>query len=103
MDNPSQHTTSMIDPTVLALVAKGDQQAFSTLYDHSSRLLFTLAIRILGSREDASELLRDVYVDVWRKVSRYDVGRGTPVVQSFGQAALPNRAVPDAAGPRSRM
>ena len=69
----------MIDQTLLALVAKGDQQAFSTLYDHSSRLLFTLAIRILGSREDASELLRDVYVDVWRKVSRYDVGRGTPV------------------------
>jgi RNA polymerase sigma-70 factor (ECF subfamily) len=79
MDNPSQHTTSMIDPTLLALIAKGDQQAFSELYDHSSTLLFTLAIRILGNREEASELLQDVYLEVWRKVSRYDVGRGTPV------------------------
>jgi RNA polymerase sigma-70 factor (ECF subfamily) len=79
MDKPSQHTTLMIDPNLLALVAKGDQQAFSQLYDHSSTLLFTLAVRILGNREEAAELLQDVYLEVWRKVSRYDVGRGTPV------------------------
>jgi RNA polymerase sigma-70 factor (ECF subfamily) len=79
MDKPSQHVTSMIDPTLLARVVKGDQQAFSQLYDHSSTLLFTLAVRILGNREEAAELLQDVYLEVWRKVSRYDVGRGTPV------------------------
>ncbi len=79
MDKPSQHTTSMIDPSLLARVVKGDQQAFSQLYDHSSTLLFTLALRILGNREEAVELLQDVYWEVWRKVSRYDVGRGTPV------------------------
>ena len=69
----------MIDPNLLARVLKGDQQAFSQLYDHSSTLLFTLALRILGNREEAAELLQDVYWEVWRKVSRYDVGRGTPV------------------------
>jgi RNA polymerase sigma-70 factor (ECF subfamily) len=79
MDKPSQHTTLMIDPNLLARVLKGDQQAFSQLYDHSSTLLFTLALRILGNREEAVELLQDVYWEVWRKVSRYDVGRGTPV------------------------
>ena len=79
MDKPSQHATSMIDPTLLARVVKGDQQAFSQLYDHSSTLLFTLAVRILGNHEEAAELLQDVYLEVWRKVSRYDIGRGTPV------------------------
>ena len=79
MDNPSRYTTSMIDPTLLARVVKGDQQAFSQLYDHSSTLLFTLAVRILGNREEAAELLQDVYLEVWRKVSRYDIGRGTPI------------------------
>ncbi|MDN5941408.1 MAG: sigma-70 family RNA polymerase sigma factor [Nitrospira sp.] len=79
MDNPSRYTTSTIDPILLARVVKGDQQAFSQLYDHSSTLLFTLAVRMLGSREEAAELLQDVYLEVWRKVSRYDVGRGTPV------------------------
>jgi len=79
MDKPSHHAASTIDPTLLARVAKGDQQAFSQLYDYSSTLLFTLAIRILGNREEAAELLRDVYLEVWRKVSRYDIGRGTPI------------------------
>jgi RNA polymerase sigma-70 factor, ECF subfamily len=79
MDKPSPYATSTIDPTLLARVVKGDQQAFSQLYDHSSTLLFTLAFRILGNREEAAELLQDVYLEVWRKVSRYDIGRGTPV------------------------
>lgn len=79
MDKPSQHATSVIDPTLLARVVKGDQQAFSQLYDYSSTLLFTLAVRILGNREEAAELLQEVYLEVWRKVSRYDVGRGTPI------------------------
>ena len=78
MDKPSRHATSMIDPTLLARVVKGDQQAFSQLYDHSSALLFTLAVRS-GNPEEAAELLQDVYLEVWRKVSRYDVGRGTPI------------------------
>jgi RNA polymerase sigma-70 factor (ECF subfamily) len=60
-------------------VAKGDHQAFSQLYDRSSTLLFTLAAKILGNHEAAAELLQDVYLEVWRKVSRYDIGRGTPI------------------------
>ena len=79
MDTPSQQATFTIDPTLLARVAKGDHQAFSQLYDQSSMLLFTLAVRILGNHAEAAELLQDVYFEVWRKVSRYDVGRGTPI------------------------
>ena len=79
MDTPTRRATSAIDPALLASVAKGDQQAFSQLYDHSSTLLYTLAFRILGNRAEADELLQDVYLEVWRKVVRYDVGRGTPI------------------------
>ena len=79
MDTPTRRATSAIDPALLASVAKGDQQAFSQLYDHSSTLLYTLAFRILGNHEEADDLLQDVYLEVWRKVVRYDVGRGTPI------------------------
>jgi RNA polymerase sigma-70 factor (ECF subfamily) len=79
MDTPTRRATSAIDPALLASVAKGDQQAFNQLYDHSSTLLYTLAFRILGNREEADDLLQDVYLEVWRKVVRYDVGRGTPI------------------------
>lgn len=79
MDSPSQHAASTIDPKLMARVVKGDQQAFGQLYDQSSPLLYAMALRILGHREDAAELLQEVYLEVWRKVARYDVGRGTPV------------------------
>jgi RNA polymerase sigma-70 factor, ECF subfamily len=79
MDTPTRRATSSIDPALLAGIVKGDEQAFSQLYDHSSTLLYTLAFRILGNQQEADELLQDVYLEVWRKVARYDVGRGTPI------------------------
>lgn len=82
MDSPLQQAqlaASAIDPKLMARVAKGDHQAFSQLYDQSCALLYSMAIRILDSREDAAELLQEVYLEIWRKVVRYDVGRGTPI------------------------
>jgi RNA polymerase sigma-70 factor (ECF subfamily) len=79
MDTSSRHASSVIDPKLMARVVKGDHQAFSQLYDQSSSLLYTLAFRILGNRDEAAELLQDIYLEVWKKVARYDVGRGTPM------------------------
>ena len=79
MDDSSLDSQSTVTPDLLACVAKGDEAAFRQLYDRSSGLLFTLAMRMLGDRDDASELLQDVYQEVWRKVVRYDVGRGSPM------------------------
>jgi RNA polymerase sigma-70 factor, ECF subfamily len=82
MDPPiqqAQPAASTIDPKLMARVVKGNHQAFSQLYDQSSALLYSMAVRILGSREDAAELLQEVYLEVWQKVVRYDVGRGTPI------------------------
>jgi RNA polymerase sigma-70 factor (ECF subfamily) len=79
MDSTLLHAASAIDPKVAARAGKGDHLAFSQLYDQSSTVLFSLAVRILGSREEAAEVLQDLFVDVWRKGVRYDVGRGTPI------------------------
>jgi RNA polymerase sigma-70 factor (ECF subfamily) len=79
MEAASREAASTIDPKLLARVAKGDQQAFGQLYDQSSTLLFTLAYRILNDREEAAELLQEVYLEVWRKIAKYDVGRGSPI------------------------
>lgn len=75
----SSQAASTIAPTLLARVAKGDQQAFSQLYDLSCTLLFSIALRILGQREEAAELLQEIYLEIWSKVARYDVSRGTPI------------------------
>jgi len=73
------HDASQIEPDLLARVGKGDQQAFEHLYDRSSSLLFTLAVRMLSDRDEATDLLQEVYLEVWRKGVRYDPARGTPI------------------------
>ena len=79
MESASRQAASSIEPTLLTRVAKGDPQAFGQLYDRSSTLLFTLAYRILNDREETAELLQEVYLEVWRKIAKYDVGRGSPI------------------------
>ena len=79
MDTSFQLAASTIDPKLVARVAKGDHHALSQLYDQSSTVLFSLAVRILGNREEAADVLHGIYLDVWRNVVRYDVGRGTPI------------------------
>lgn len=79
MNTAAQYAASTIDPKIAIRAGKGDDQAFNQLYDQSSTVLFSLALRILGSREEAATILQDVYVDVWKRAVRYDVGRGTPI------------------------
>ncbi|TKB69934.1 MAG: sigma-70 family RNA polymerase sigma factor [Nitrospira sp.] len=79
MNTASQFAASTIDPKLVARVAKGEHPALGQLYDQSSTVLFSLALHILGNREDAADVLQEIYLDVWRKVVRYDVGRGTPI------------------------
>jgi len=79
MDAPFRETASAITSDLLARVADGDEAAFTLLYDRSVPLLFTLALRSLGDRDEAADLLQDVYQEVWRKALRYDPARGTPM------------------------
>jgi len=79
MDALPRQASSVIDPDLLARVGKGDHQAFSELYHRTSSLLFTLARRILSDRDEAADLLQEIYLEVWCKVVRYDAGRGSPM------------------------
>jgi RNA polymerase sigma-70 factor (ECF subfamily) len=79
MNSPPKHAVSGLDPELLARVVRGDRGAFGQLYEQSSTLLFSLALRILGDRDAAADLLQDIYLEVWRKRVRYDPDRGSPM------------------------
>lgn len=58
-------------------IAMGDQFALHAMYDRSHRMVFTLIMRITRKRETAEELTLDVFLEVWRRASRYDPANGT--------------------------
>ena len=64
---------------LIGRVAEGDQSALTTLYDATSRLVFGLILRVVVDRSTAEEVLLDVYTQVWRQASNYDIKRGAPL------------------------
>ena len=70
---------------VQAIVA-GDQRALHGLYRRTHRIVFTLTMRITGSRETAEEVTLDVFHDVWRRASSYDAANGTVIGWIMNQA-----------------
>lgn len=67
-------------------IAAQDQLALRELYERSHRLVFTLIMRIAGSRENAEELTLDVFHDVWRRAPDYDEAGGTVLGWIMNQA-----------------
>jgi len=49
----------------------------AALYDESSRLVYTIALRILRDEADASEVVVDVYRQVWQTAVQFDERRGS--------------------------
>jgi RNA polymerase sigma-70 factor, ECF subfamily len=66
------------DVELLHAVARGDEGALARLYDQYRVILFGLLLRILGSREEAEDVLQDVFIQVWRRAKDFDHKRGKP-------------------------
>src|SRR6185503_9766968 len=63
---------------LLHAVARGDESALARLYDHYRLILFGLLARILNSREEAEDVLQEVFLQVWRRAGDFDEKRGRP-------------------------
>ena len=66
------------DVKLLKAVARGDEQALAQLYDSYRVILFGLLVRILNSREEAEDVLQEVFLQVWRRARDFDETRGKP-------------------------
>ncbi|MEM9905143.1 MAG: sigma-70 family RNA polymerase sigma factor [Cyanobacteria bacterium P01_D01_bin.44] len=56
-------------------IIERDQTALSQLYDRYARVMYSLAFKMLGSVEEAEEVVLDVFSQVWRDAHRYDASR----------------------------
>jgi RNA polymerase sigma-70 factor, ECF subfamily len=67
-------------------IAARDQLALQRLYEYAHRPVFTLIMRITCNHATAEEVTLDVFHDVWRHASRYDVEGGTVLGWIMNQA-----------------
>jgi RNA polymerase sigma-70 factor (ECF subfamily) len=62
---------------LLALVARGDEQAFAELYQRVAAAVFGLVTRVVRDPAQAEEVTQEVFVELWRTASRFDPARGS--------------------------
>ena len=63
---------------LLKAIAGKDEKALSQLYDRYRVVLFGLLVRILNNREEAEDVLQELFLQVWHRAGDYDPNRGRP-------------------------
>ena len=61
---------------LLRRAARGDSEAFEELYDELSPAVYGLARRVVRDPARAEDVTQEVFLDVWRKATRFDLARG---------------------------
>ena len=71
------HLVELSDADLIGRAAEGDARALEVLYDRYSRVVFSFALRIVGDRQLAEELLQEVFFRAWQQGGAFNAGRGT--------------------------
>lgn len=88
----NDHTSpSWNDDALVAALARGDLEGLEQLYDAYSTLMFSVALKMLGSRAAAEDLVHDVFLEAWRAASSFDRSRGT--IRTWLMVRLRSRAL----------
>ncbi|WP_240470750.1 ECF RNA polymerase sigma factor SigK [Haematomicrobium sanguinis] len=68
--------SAALGQTLLVEISRGDQEAFSRLYDLYAPRVFGLARRLILDIQIAEEVTQEVFVQVWQTASRFDPNKG---------------------------
>lgn len=63
------------DQALIALVGRGDDEAFGALYDRFCRIAYGLAVRILRDRALAEDAVQDAFLAIWRSAPSFKAER----------------------------
>jgi RNA polymerase sigma-70 factor, ECF subfamily len=75
-DASDARTPADADAALVRRASSGEHDALRELYARYGGLVHALALRLLGDRHLAEEVVQDVFFAVWRQARRYDPDRG---------------------------
>ena len=82
------------------LAVAGDEGAFEKIYAANAGRVFALCLRMCGSRQRAAELVQDVFVHVWQRLSSW---RGESALSSWIYRLTVNLVLSNARGEQRRQ
>lgn len=78
------------DEALILSLRQGNKSALSILYDRYSRLVYSIAFRILNSGPEAEDLTQDIFLNLWQKHT-YNPTRSS--LSRFLSTVTRNRAI----------
>ncbi len=61
---------------LVSMLKQRTQAAFNYLYDNYSASLYTVIVSIVHEREQANDVLQEVFVKIWRQIDQYNADKG---------------------------
>lgn len=68
-----------LEVDLIQRISAGDRDAFRELYNRYSGVLYATAFKVLNQHEAASDVLQDVFIQIWDKAAMFDPERGKPL------------------------
>ena len=68
---------SLSDEALMALICKGDTEAFAGLFRRYARIVRGVALRILKDSSEAEDLLQDIFIMIHRLCRTFDSSKGS--------------------------
>ena len=63
--------------SLLQQSARGDREAFASLYDATAARVHGLVLRVVRDRAQAEEVTQEAFLEIWRTATRFDPERGS--------------------------
>ena len=68
---PSEQTPT-VSPPILPRVAAGEPTALAECMERYGGLVWSIALRLTGSRADAEDAIQEIFIDLWKSAARFD-------------------------------
>lgn len=66
----------MTQEKLLPMLLRKEERAFTQLYDMYSKSLFSIITNLISDREEAEDVLQEVFVKIWKNIETYNQSKG---------------------------
>lgn len=67
----------MQDLALLSAIQSGSQDAMAAFFDRYSKMVYSVALRVLNDAGEAEDVMQEIFVQVWQNPQAYDSARGS--------------------------
>ncbi len=82
---------TLTDSMLLERIGAKDQHAMAALFERHSRLVYSIALRVLGDSGQAEDVMQEIFFQLWKSPGSFVQGRSS--LQAWLAVVARNRAV----------